>query len=91
MNQLLSLFFDKLKTFIKPNNSIIIAGDKYNDTPEINQSFDDTVEDITRRENQYLKASQQILPCMIEHYVQINLVIFQIIEFSPHLKKYTKQ
>ena len=27
-----SPFLDKLKTFIKPNSSIIIAGDKYNDT-----------------------------------------------------------
>ena len=42
-------FFNKLKTFIRPNNSIIIAGDKYNDTPQINQSFDDTVGDITLR------------------------------------------
>ena len=45
-----SPFFDKLKTSIKPNNSIIIAGDKYNDTPQINCSFDDTVGDITVRE-----------------------------------------
>ena len=45
-----SPFFDKLKSFIKPNNSIIIAGDKYNDTPQINQSFDDSAADITLRE-----------------------------------------
>ena len=45
-----SPFFDKLKTFIRPNSSIIIAGDKYNDTPQINQSFDDTIRDITLRE-----------------------------------------
>ena len=45
-----SPFLDKLKTFIRPNNSIIIAGDKYNDTPQINQSFDDTTGDITLRE-----------------------------------------
>ena len=43
-------FFDKLKTFIKPNNSIIIAGDKYNDTPQINRSCDYTVGNITLRE-----------------------------------------
>ena len=42
--------FDKLKTFMKQNNSIIIAGDKYNNTPRINQSFNDTVGDITLRE-----------------------------------------
>ena len=46
-----SPFFDKSKTFIKPNNSIIIAEIKYNDTPQINRSFDDTVGDITVREN----------------------------------------
>ena len=45
-----SPFFDKLKTFIKPNNSIIIVGNKYNDTPQVNQSFDDTLGDITLRE-----------------------------------------
>ena len=45
-----SQFFDKLKTFIRPNNSIIIAGDKYNDTPQINQSFDNTIRDISLRE-----------------------------------------
>ena len=47
-----SPFFDKLWTFIKPNSSIIIAGDKYKYTPKINQSFGDTVGDITLRENQ---------------------------------------
>ena len=46
----MSPFFDKFKTFIIQNNCIIIAGDKYNDTPQINQSFDDTVGDITLRE-----------------------------------------
>ena len=50
-----SPFFDKLKTFIRPNNSIIIAGDKYNNTPQINQSFDDTIRDITLREESILK------------------------------------
>ena len=45
-----SPFFDKLKTFIKPNNSIIIAGDKHNDTPQIDQSFYDSAADITLRE-----------------------------------------
>ena len=44
-----SPFFDKLKTFIRPNNSIIIARDKYNDTPQINQSFDDTAGDNNKR------------------------------------------
>ena len=28
-------FVDKLKTFIKRSDSIIIAGDQYNDTPQI--------------------------------------------------------
>ena len=31
-----SPFVDKLRTFIKRNNSIIITGDQYNDTPQIN-------------------------------------------------------
>ena len=50
-----SPFFDKLKTFIRPNNIIIIAGDKYNDSPQINQSFDDTIRDITLREESIFK------------------------------------
>ena len=41
---------------MKPNNSIIIAGDKYNDTPQINQSFNDTVGDITLREKSVLDS-----------------------------------
>ena len=45
-----------MKTFIKPNNSIIIAGDKYNDTPQINQSFDDTVGDIKIREKSIFES-----------------------------------
>ena len=49
-------FFDKLKTFIKSNNSTIIAEDKYNDTPQINQSFDDTVGDITLREKSIFES-----------------------------------
>ena len=44
-----SPFFDKLKTFTRQNNSIIIAGDKYSDTPQINPLFDDTIRDITLR------------------------------------------
>ena len=51
-----SPFFDKLKTFIRPNNSIIIAGDKYNDTPQINRSFEDTVGDITIREKSIFES-----------------------------------
>ena len=51
-----SPFFDKLKTFIRPNNSIIITGDKYNDTPQINQSFDDTAGDITLREESIFES-----------------------------------
>ena len=50
-----SPLFNKLKTFIRSNNSIIIAGDKYNDTPQINQSFDDTIRDITLREESIFK------------------------------------
>ena len=50
-----SPFVDKLKTFIRPNNSIIIAGDEYNDTPQINQSFDDTIRDITLTEESIFK------------------------------------
>ena len=51
-----SPFFDKLKTFFRPNNTIIIAGDKYNDTPQINQSFDDTAGDITLREESIFES-----------------------------------
>ena len=51
-----SPFFDKLKTFIKPNNSTIIAGDNYNDTPQIKRSFDDTVGDITLREKSIFES-----------------------------------
>ena len=50
-----SPFFNKLKTFIRPSNSIIIARDKYNDTRQINQSFDDTIRDITLREESIFK------------------------------------
>ena len=51
-----SPFYNKLKTFIKPNNSVIIARDKYNDTPQVNQSFDDTIGDITLREKSIFKS-----------------------------------
>ena len=51
-----SPFFDKLKTFIKPNNSIIIVGDNYNNTPQINQSFDDTAGDITLKEKSIFES-----------------------------------
>ena len=51
-----SPFFDKLKTFIKPNNSMIIAEDKYNDTPQANQLFDDSVGDITLREKSIFES-----------------------------------
>ena len=51
-----SPFFDNLKTFIRPNNSIIIAADKYNDTSQINQSFDDTAGDITLREESIFES-----------------------------------
>ena len=51
-----SPFFDKLKIFIKPNNSIIIAGDKYNDTSQVNQLFDDTVGDVTLREKSIFES-----------------------------------
>ena len=51
-----SPFVDHLKTFIKRNNSIIIAGDEYNDTPQINQSFDDTAGDITLREKSMFES-----------------------------------
>ena len=51
-----SPFVDKLKTFIKRNNSIIIPGDKYNDTLQINQSFDDTIRDITLREESIFES-----------------------------------
>ena len=44
-----------MKTFFRPNNSIIIAGDKYTDTPQINQSFDDNIRDITLREKSIFK------------------------------------
>ena len=37
--------------------------------------------------NRDLKSSQQILPCMIDLYVLINPVIFQIIKFLPHRYK----
>ena len=46
----LSQFVDKLKTFIKRNNSIIIAGDQYNDTLQIKPLFYYTIGDITLRE-----------------------------------------
>ena len=48
--------FNQLKTFIKRNNRIIIAGDKYNETPQINQSFDNTVRDITLREQSIFES-----------------------------------
>ena len=51
-----SPFFDQLKTFIKRNNSIIIARGTYNDTPQINQLFDDTVGDITLREKSIFES-----------------------------------
>ena len=48
-------FNDKLKTFSKRNNSITIAGDQYNDTPQINPSFEDTIGDITLREKSIIE------------------------------------
>ena len=45
-----SPFFNRSKIVIKPNNSIIIARDKYNDRPQINQSFGESAGDMTLRE-----------------------------------------
>ena len=45
-----------MKTFIKTNNSIIIAGDKYNDTPQIKRSFEDAVGDITLRKKSIFES-----------------------------------
>ena len=55
-----SPFFDKLRTFIRPNNSIIIAGYKYNDTPQINQSFDDTIRESQQVQEELPNKNNQI-------------------------------